>query len=247
LRDCEDPRRILLGRTGAGKSALIARLVEEEDNVIQIQPESLALTYIANSNVLRFFSELGVKLDIFYRLLWRHVLCVEILKARFHIDSEASKKTFLDSLWTLMPKHKKHEMALAYLRRWGESFWQETEYRVKEITHTLENDLQGSVGATIQGVGSLSAGAAKKLTEEQKEEVIHRAQEVVSKVQIRELSDVINLLDEALLTDPKRKYYVTIDKLDEDWVEDRLRFRLIRFCTRAQCEDYCCSQERLTG
>ena len=80
IRDCEDPRRLLIGRTGAGKTALLARLAEVEDHVINIEPESLALTYIANSNVLKFFAETGVKLDIFYRLLWRHVFCVEILK-----------------------------------------------------------------------------------------------------------------------------------------------------------------------
>lgn len=93
LCDCEDPRRILVGRTGAGKSALISRLAELDDRVIQIQPESLSLAYIANSNILRFFTEAGVKLDIFYRLLWRHILCVEILKKRFHIDSEDRKKS----------------------------------------------------------------------------------------------------------------------------------------------------------
>ena len=75
LRNCEDPRNLLVGRTGIGKSALLSRLIDTEDHVIQISPESLSLSYIANSNVLKFFSETGVKMDIFYRLLWRHVLC----------------------------------------------------------------------------------------------------------------------------------------------------------------------------
>jgi hypothetical protein len=35
-------------------------------------------------------------------------------------------------------------------------------------------------------------------------------------------------LDDVLLTDPQKKYYLTIDKLDDEWVEDQLRFRLIR-------------------
>ena len=228
LRNCDDPRRIVAGRTGAGKSALLARLAELEEHPIQIRPESLALAYIANSNVIAFFTEAGVKMDIFYRLLWRHVLVVEVLKARFNIENEAAKRSFLDTLWQVIPRNKKHELALQYLRNWGESFWKETEYRIQEVTSTLENELQGSVGPSLRGIGVLNASAARRLTEQQKEEVVHRAQEVVNKVQIVELSRVIDLLDEVLLNDPQRKYFVVIDKLDEDWVEERLRYQLIR-------------------
>src|SRR5439155_5384911 len=86
LLDCSDPRRIVLGRTGSGKSALLIRLSETKERVIEVKPESLALAYISNSTILKFFSELGVKLDIFFCLLWRHVFTVEILKHHFHID-----------------------------------------------------------------------------------------------------------------------------------------------------------------
>lgn len=79
LRDCHNPRRIVLGRTGSGKTALLKRLAELEPRTIEVQPESLALTYISNSNILTFISDLGVKLDIFFKLLWRHVFTVELL------------------------------------------------------------------------------------------------------------------------------------------------------------------------
>jgi hypothetical protein len=228
LTDCEDPRRIIAGRTGSGKSALISKIEECEENVILIRPESLALTYISNSNVINFFTEVGVRMDIFYRLLWRHIFVVEILKARFHMSTEEAKTGFLNTLWQLVPKKKQHELALKYLREWGESFWKETEYRVKEVTSKLENELAGSISASLPQIGSLNASAARHLTEEQREEIINRAQEVVNKVQIADLSRVMTLLDEVLLVDPMKSYFIIIDKLDEDWVEDRLRFRLIR-------------------
>ena len=38
---------------------------------------------------------------------------------------------------------------------------------------------------------------------------------------------MIELVDE-VLEDPKRCYYIVIDRLDEDWVEDGLRYLLIR-------------------
>ncbi len=228
VRDCGDPRRIVAGRTGAGKSALLSRLADIEGITLSIRPESLSLGYIANSNVINFFAQLGVKMDIFYRLLWRHVLVVEILKARFRIYDDAAKRNFLQTLWGVIPRKKQHELALDYLREWGESFWQETEYRVQEITSKLEHDLETSVEATIKGVGGISGGAARKLSEEQRQEVIHRGQEVVNRVQVVELSRVIDLLDEVLLEDRQKRYFILIDKLDEDWVEERLRYQLIR-------------------
>jgi hypothetical protein len=228
IRNCEDPRCILVGRTGAGKSALIAKLEEEEQHVVQIRPEALSLAYISGSNILKFVTETGVDLNLFYRLLWRHVFVVEILKERFGIEDEAKWKRFLDYIWTIVTRNKKHELALNYIKDWGETFWQETEYRIKEVTKKLEKDIESAVEESVPGLGKLSASAAKKLSEEQKAEVIHRAQEVVSKVQIRELSAIIEFLDEVLLSDRQQRFYITIDKLDDNWVEDTLRLRLIR-------------------
>ena len=225
LRDCDDSRRIILGRTGSGKSALLLRLGVAEARTIQVRPESLALAYISNSTILQFFSDLGVKLDIFFRLLWRHVFTVEILKHHFKIDTEDDKQTFLERLRGLF-QDRKHQRAIEYLRKWGESFWEETEYRIKEVTTKLESDLQAAVKGDVQ-VAGFSASAAEKLTEEQKKEVIRRAQTVVNAVQIRELSEILDLLND-VLTDKQKRYFIIIDRLDEDWIEEQLRLRLIR-------------------
>ncbi|MFA6168939.1 MAG: hypothetical protein WC700_20100, partial [Gemmatimonadaceae bacterium] len=53
LRNTREPRRIVVGRTGAGKSALLLLLAKVEQRVASIEPEQLALNYIANSTILR--------------------------------------------------------------------------------------------------------------------------------------------------------------------------------------------------
>jgi hypothetical protein len=228
LRDCSDHRCILVGRTGAGKSALIAQLRDESEHAIRIQPDALSLAYISNSAVIKFFSDAGVNLNLFYRLLWRHIFVVEILKERFGLDSEHQNQSFILGIWNTIRRNRKNEMALDYLKEWGDSFWRETDYRVKEVTNKLERDLQAAIEGAVPGIGKLSVTAAKKLTTEQKEEIVNRAQEVVSSIQIKELSAIIDLLDEVLLSDRKKRYYITIDNLDEDWVEEKLRLHLIR-------------------
>jgi len=204
---------------------LLLELRRSEDRCISVEPESLALVYISNSTILQFFSELGVKLDIFFKLLWRHVFTVEILKYHFKIDTEEAKAKFWDAIKNMF-RDKKHAKAVEYLRTWGESFWEETEYRIKELTTTLENSLKAEASAKVPHI-HFSAGGAATLTEEEKQEVLQRAQRVVNNVQVRQLSDILDLLDD-ILADSQKRYFITIDRLDENWIEETLRYRLIR-------------------
>jgi hypothetical protein len=81
---------------------------------------------------------------------------------------------FLIQIRDRILRNKSRQEAIDYLLKWGESFWKESEYRVKEVTQTLEQNLDASLGSTLEGalpgVGkgsiSLNAGLARKLTEE---------------------------------------------------------------------------------
>jgi hypothetical protein len=228
LLDCEDHRSILVGRTGAGKSALIAQIRLNSEHCIQIRPESLSLAYISNSNVINFFLEAGVNLNPFYRLLWKHIFIVEILKERFGIDNEQKEKNFFARVWNLIPKNRKHEMALDYLKEWGKSFWQETDFRVKEVTRKLEEDLTLEAKSKLpDDIVSFDASSISKLSNEQKADIVHKGQKVVSQVQINKLDAIMDFLDE-ILADRQKQYHIVIDKLDEDWVENKLQLQLIR-------------------
>lgn len=227
LRNCSSAPRIIVGRTGAGKSALIRMLADREDHVISLPPEQLSLGYLANSGVIRFFEEAGANLDVFYQLLWKHVLAVELIKHKYKITSDAAQRSFLSTLSQLFVKDKAKEQAVNYLRKWGENFWNETEYRVREITAKMEEDLKASLGTNF-GVIRFEAGVAQKLTAEQKQEVISRGARVVNQVQIKALADVLRLLGDEIFNDPQECYFVTIDDLDTKWVDDGLKYKLIR-------------------
>jgi hypothetical protein len=226
LRDTRSPHRIVVGRTGVGKTALLLKLRELEDHVAWVEPDRLALQYIANSTILRRLEELGVDLDIFYRLLWRHVLAVELIRLRYRLRSEGDQRQLLRGLYERLFRDRNKQAALQYLVKWGESFWEDVEYRVHEVTEKLERDVEASLGGSALLDAALAGGATH--TEEDRREIVHRAQAVVNAVQIRRLQDVIDLLADDVFDDPAQRFFVVIDRLDERWVHDPLRYRLIR-------------------
>ncbi len=235
LEDLSDNRLIVIGRTGTGKTALLRRLGQRHpERIIEVRPQSLALEYIVNSTILNTFAAIGVNLDPFFGLLWRHVFTVEILCRHFQEHGPPESPSFLDWLRELVSstsRQKQREMnrAIKYLEEWGQSFWEETECRVKEVTQKIESQLGDELKATIGGkYAGLSAGAklVDKLSAEERAELVSRGQDIVAKAQVRDLHEVIPLLDK-VLGDRQKQYYVLVDGLDENWVEDRLRYRLI--------------------
>ena len=232
LKDKKDNRQIVLGRTGSGKSALFERLKQEEDRVISIEPNELALTYISNSSIIQYLSDIGVNLDPFYKLLWRHVLTVEVLRKHFepHINENENIWNFISEiLRNPSRKERDAKQALEYLQQWGEKFWVETEYRVKEITTKMENKIDKEIKAGL-GYEKLNISAVfgkdSSISDEQRTEVVKRSQIIVNESQVQDLGKVRSLL-ESILSDRQKYYYILIDRLDEDWVEEKIQYHLI--------------------
>lgn len=226
LSDTEDPKRIVLGRVGAGKSALLAKLKNSSEHALEIRAETLSLNYIANSDIIQFFEAAGVKLDLFYQLLWRHIFVIELLKMKYRISKD-DPWGFLSHFKDLFQRDKSKERALEYLRQWNDNFWQDTETHVKEFAVKLEKKLSGSIEGKVPNV-ALNVSGAQNLSNEVKGEVVHKAQSVVNENQIRELGEIIDFLADEIFVDRQNRFYLIIDRLDEAWVDDKIRYKLIR-------------------
>ena len=221
---------MVVGRTGSGKTALLEKLSSDHaQHTITIQAEELALDYVANSGVLRALQDVGVKLDPFFRLLWRHVIAVAVLRRRFGLSSGEERSKW-DRLLDRF-RHTSHRKALEYIETWGgEQFWQETETRVKEITSKFEKEIESEWAGevNIKAFGAKTGRhSTEKLTEEQRSEIVRHGQRVVNEVHLKELGKVIDWIRD-VLDEAQDYYYVIIDRLDENWVSEDIRFQLIR-------------------
>jgi hypothetical protein len=226
-----NPKCIALGRTGSGKSALISKLQKSNYNVKRIHPDSLSLNYISNSTIISYFEEIGIDLDVFYQLLWRHVLTIEILQLKKQLSDEKASEHFISNLFSRFNPNEKKKKALEYLFNYGTSFWSDTEHRVREVVNKIEESLKEQLGGSIEAFKIKIAAEGENNSTHSAQvttDVIHKAQRVVHNVQIQELNSVMDFLAEDVFNDQQEKYYIVLDDLDTGWVHDKLRFKLVR-------------------
>lgn len=232
LTDVDDPRFMLVGRTGSGKTALQIMLRTYQDRAASLDLDDLSLMYIANDGIVNFATEIDVDLDLFFKLIWRHVFLVETLKLRYGPKNESESLRIVDNLRHIFGRRGKAEQrALEYLDKYGSSLWVDTHEKVREITQEFSTDLRagmrGALGQDKVGIIEAGIGASQALNEKQRVELQKRAQGIVNKVQLAELAQLTKILNEDLLQDTQKRYFLTIDRLDEPWTADSVRYPMI--------------------
>lgn len=227
-----DPRCFIVGRTGAGKSAVLKHLEEvHAEHVIRINPVNLSLPYITNLQAIRYLDSLEVNLDNFWNVLWRHVLLVEIIRHRYKVDSPVAKENFLVGLRDKLQNDKTKQAALAYLEEFEGRFWCETDERVREITDKLTERLSTEAGVAAGASGvkvNLGTNSSYENSTESRAQQVDRFQRIVNESQIARLNKMIDVLDDHILASPHDFRYVVIDDLDLEWVDERIANDLIR-------------------
>lgn len=251
LLDCDNPKCIVVGRTGSGKTSLLLEIEKRaEGHTERISPESLSLNHIANSDTVHILSDLGVNLDPFFRLLWRHVLALQILQ---HIRpvTEAERSNgllawigrFLREDKSTLQKAARHKRVVEFIdKHGGKEFWGDVSQRVQGMVVRFEQEIEQQserntgISASVEGntlKASANTGQTNKRNDKNKivSEVTiddrRRFQNVVNEMHLKELDGILDLVAE-VMEDAGRDVYVIIDRLDLQWADDSVRFRLIR-------------------
>lgn len=228
LSDVSDPRSIIIGRTGSGKTALIRYLENNHAHVVRINPEEMSLNYLSNSDILQYFAQLGINLDMFYKLLWKHVFIVEMLKLHFG-QNYTKERNWLQTLRDKYISNPKKKKAIEYLQKFENEFWEKTETQIKAIEKNLKNSFISSLGVNSEFFSHfLKTRTLSEENEKIKAEVKHKAQNIVSAIQLEEIYGIMDILKDDLFKDLQRKYFILIDDLDKDWVDTKIRYDLIK-------------------
>lgn len=225
--DVASPAMILAGRTGSGKTAIIRYIASRPNMVCEIDPAQMALSYVANSDILRFLHSLGADLDLFFQVLWKHVLCIEIIRLRYAVNNETTSKDLFTRFRDFFRNDERKKRSLQYLREYEGRFWITMDQNIKEITKLYEDKILAGLGIDIEAIKT-SVTTESRMSAEEKVELVSRVRKIINADQLTDLNGVIQILAEIDGYDDMRKYYVLIDRLDERWVDDSIRFRLIR-------------------
>jgi hypothetical protein len=228
LLDMSNQRSILIGRTGSGKSAILKHIELTQEKVCRIEPEAMSLRFLSNSTMLDYFRQIEVNLSFFYKILWKHVFIIELLRLNLSYDTQKKENWFITVKEKLLLKknNPRRIKALDYFDKWGKEFWLDTEKRVKEIENVVHNRFEAEVGASIPALkAKLNTNSDNKDTI--KTEIKNKAEHVISETLANDIHEIINILNEEIFIDNQQKHFILIDDLDKEWIPSSIRYELI--------------------
>lgn len=228
LNDLSSSKIFASGRTGIGKTALLRMIEKSNENVSVVDLTELALNYVANSDIIQFLHALDIDLDLFYQTLWKHVLCIEYIRQRFKVNNVESSQSAFSRIKELFSADTRRKNAIEYLRQWESRFWITMDENIKELTQKVESTIDSELSAEVEKFKG-RAGYARTLSQEKRSSLTQRAKRIVNSDMLTDLSKVLDMLSEFDSGDKfAQKYFVLIDKLDEKWVDEKIRYQLIR-------------------
>lgn len=223
LLDIESSKSIVLGRTGSGKTAVLNHIESARDDVIRIDPKDVAFSYISNSDIIRFLISIGCDLNLLFQLLWKHIFVKHSIEKYF--KDRGNFQAAMDSIFS------RDNKARAYIERYQDTFWKENDVVIREVSSqfvdSVTSDLSMSIGSEKLARVRSSASASGSITNSEKADIVSRVKKAVNDYQVRDMAHAIEALNE-LMDNRQKKFYIIIDDLDLDWVDDILRYRLIQ-------------------
>ena len=226
LTDITNPSNFILGSTGSGKTALLLMINKNEENCETFEVHEMAMNHIANSDVIQFLQSIDVDLSIFFQALWRHVICIEYIKLVTQADTKDKFKFIRTKIIEFIKRDHLREKMERFINENETKFWNTVDTNIIEITGAMEEKVNASLGAEIEKF-TAKAGYARGLSAEKKTQLQQRAKKFIDGNTIAELGQVIAGLSE-YTKGRADKYFILIDRLDEAWVDESIKYQLIQ-------------------
>ncbi|HGE6041790.1 TPA: DNA repair protein, partial [Vibrio cholerae] len=205
------PRRVIVGRTGSGKTALLKQIVTHGNVKVHdtIEAENTVFEHINNN---RFVSDLirnGIDLRAFYKSLWLHVLLVKVINQLYR----SSYQSFFDFISDLVGNPKKPykpDIANEYLLAYKDNFFNDNV--VTEITEKMQRELSGKANFEL-------GSATGKYSDESMQKVQRETSSYVSRELLRKQKELIKVINAEFSGDRQQnRIIISIDDLDKSWL-----------------------------
>lgn len=226
ITDIDNPSTFLLGSTGIGKTAIIRMVEKQEENSVRVEVHDLAMNHIANSDTILFLQTLDIDLTLFFQALWRHVFCVEYIKLAVQASDRAQFQFKISRLLGAAKRSQHRRKLEEFVEKHSNQFWNTIDENVIELTDSLNREFSAQFGADFKKFNT-RAGYLHNLGSQQKVQLQQRAKKFLNDATLSELPGVISALSD-YTQGRQDKFYLTVDGLDEHWVDDGIKFHLLQ-------------------
>lgn len=203
-------KRIIVGRTGSGKSALLKKILDKGSIKVyeKIEAENTIFEHVKNNVFISSLNDSGIDLRVFYKSLWLHALLIKVIPALYR----SSYQSFFKKIQELIGGKKKPyhpELANEYIEQFKDVFFNDK--ALIEISEKMQNELSTKIG--IKGIN-----LGGKLGREDTQKVQSETSSYVSRELIRKQKELIKILNEEFSETGQIRIIISIDDLDRSWL-----------------------------